>query len=50
MSNLNQPNVGEDFIRFHRIITRGLEVGIRNTNEFLEGQHRKTKAGSSLTT
>lgn len=36
MSNLNQPNVGEDFIRFHRIITRGLEVGIRNTNEFLK--------------
>lgn len=36
MSNLSQPNIGEDFIRFHRIITRGLEVGIRNINQFLE--------------
>lgn len=36
MSNLSQPNVGEDFIRFHRIITRGLEVAIRDINEFLE--------------
>jgi hemerythrin-like domain-containing protein len=36
MSNLSQPNVGKDFIRFHRIITRGLEVGIGNINDFLK--------------
>jgi hypothetical protein len=37
MSNENQPNVGEGFfIRFHRIVTRSLEVAIQNVNEFLE--------------
>lgn len=36
MSNQHQPNVGEDFIRFHRIITRSLEVGMGNIDEFLE--------------
>jgi hemerythrin-like domain-containing protein len=44
MSNENQPNVGEDFIRFHRIVTRSLEVAIQNVNEFLEiGALEKSK-------
>lgn len=36
MSNENQPNVGEDFIRFHKIITRSLAVALQNVNEFLK--------------
>jgi hemerythrin-like domain-containing protein len=44
MSNENQPNIGEDFIRFHRIVTRSLEVAIQNVNEFLErGALEKSK-------
>lgn len=37
MSNEKKPNIGEDFIRFHRIVTRSLEVGLGNINEFLKG-------------
>jgi len=36
MSNENRPNVGEDYIRFHRVMTRGLAVSLQNINEFLE--------------
>jgi len=36
LSNENQPNVGEDFIRFHKIITRSLAVALQNVNEFLK--------------
>jgi hemerythrin-like domain-containing protein len=35
LSNENQPNIGEDFIRFHKIVTRSLEVALQNVNEFL---------------
>jgi hemerythrin-like domain-containing protein len=35
MSNENHSNVGEDFIRFHKIITRSLSVALKNVNEFL---------------
>jgi hemerythrin-like domain-containing protein len=31
----NQPNIGEDFIRFHRIVTRSLGVAIESLDEFL---------------
>jgi hemerythrin-like domain-containing protein len=31
----DEPNIGEDFIRFHKIGTRSLEVAIKNVNEFL---------------
>ena len=36
MSNENRPNIGEDYIRFHRAMTRGLAVSIQNINEFLK--------------
>jgi len=36
MSNENQPNVGEDFIRHHKVMTRGLAVSLQNVNDFLE--------------
>jgi hemerythrin-like domain-containing protein len=35
MSNENQPNIGEDYIRFHKVMSRGLVVSIQNINEFL---------------
>ncbi len=35
MSNENQPNIGEDYIRFHKVMTRGLDVSLQNINEFL---------------
>ncbi len=35
MSNENQPNIGEDYIRFHKVMTRGLAVSLQNINEFL---------------
>ncbi len=36
MSNEDQPNIGYNFILFHKIITRSLEVAIQNVNKFLE--------------
>ncbi|MGF7117692.1 hemerythrin domain-containing protein [Methanobacterium oryzae] len=36
MTDENQGNLGTDIIRFHRIITRGLEITIQNVNRFLE--------------
>ena len=36
MSNENQPDIGEDYIRFHKVMTRGLEVSLQNINEFLQ--------------
>jgi hemerythrin-like domain-containing protein len=36
MSSKNRPNIGEEYIRFHRVMTRGLAVSIRNINEFLK--------------
>ena len=35
MSNENQPNIGEDYIRFHKVMSRGLAVSLQNINEFL---------------
>ena len=36
MMDENQGDVGTDIIRFHRIITRSLEISIQNVNRFLE--------------
>jgi hypothetical protein len=36
MSNENQPNLGENFIRHHKVMTRGLAVSLQNVNEFLD--------------
>jgi hemerythrin-like domain-containing protein len=36
MIDENQGDVGTDIIRFHRIITRSLEIAIQNVNRFLE--------------
>ena len=36
MSNENQPNIGEDYIRFHKVMSRGLVVSLQNINEFLQ--------------
>ena len=36
MINENHGDIGTDMIRFHRIITRSLEVNIQNVNKFLE--------------
>jgi hemerythrin-like domain-containing protein len=36
MSNENQPNIGEDYIRFHKVMTRGIAVSLQNINEFLQ--------------
>ncbi|HSO25048.1 MAG TPA: hemerythrin domain-containing protein [Methanobacteriaceae archaeon] len=38
MSKENQINIGEDFIRFHKVITRSLEVAIQNVKEFLSAK------------
>lgn len=35
MSNENRPNIGEDYIRFHKVMTRGLAVSLSNIDEFL---------------
>lgn len=35
MSNENRPNIGEDYIRFHKVMTRGLAVSLHSINEFL---------------
>ena len=34
MSNENRPNIGEDYIRFHKVMTRGLAVSLQNIDEF----------------
>lgn len=36
MSNENQHNIGEDYIRFHKVMTRGLAVSLQNINKFLQ--------------
>lgn len=36
MENENQGDVGEDIIRFHRIITHSLEIIIQNVDKFIE--------------
>ena len=36
MSNENQPNIGADYIRFHKVMTRGIAVSLQNINEFLQ--------------
>ena len=36
MSNENRPNIGEDYICFHKVMTRGLAVSLQNINEFLD--------------
>jgi hemerythrin-like domain-containing protein len=36
MTDENQGDLGTDIIRFHRIITRSLEITIQNVNRFLE--------------
>ena len=36
MSNENQPNIGEDYIRHHKVMTRGLAVSLQNINKFLQ--------------
>ena len=36
MIDENQGDVGTDIIRFHKIITRSLEIAIQNVNRFLE--------------
>ena len=44
MSNDNQPNIGEDYIRFHKVMTRGLRVSLQNINAFLHiGELEKLK-------
>jgi hemerythrin-like domain-containing protein len=35
MSNENQPNIGRDYIRFHKVMTRGIDVSLQNIDEFL---------------
>jgi len=47
MSNENRPNIGEDYIRFHKVMTRGLAVSLQNIDEFsnrgaLETQNRES--------
>jgi hemerythrin-like domain-containing protein len=36
MTNENQPNIGEDYIRFHKVMTRSLAVSLQNINKFLQ--------------
>lgn len=36
MSSENRPNIGEDYIRFHKVMTRGLVMFLQNVNEFLK--------------
>ena len=36
MINENHGDIGTDIIRFHRLITRSLEITIQNVNRFLE--------------
>ena len=49
MSKENQMNIGEDFIRFHKVITRSLEVAIQNVKEFLSaGTMEESQRGGFL--
>lgn len=43
MSNENPPNIGEDYIRFHKVMTRGLAVSLQNTDEFLNSGTLETQ-------
>jgi hemerythrin-like domain-containing protein len=36
MSIENQTNIGEDYIRHHKVMTRGLAVSLKNINKFLQ--------------
>ena len=36
LSNNNQLDVGQDIIKFHKIITRGIKIAYQHTNESLE--------------
>ena len=36
MSDGSQPNIGEDYIRFHKVMSRGLAVSLKNINGFLQ--------------
>lgn len=36
MIDKNQPDIGENFIRHHKVMTRGLAVSLQNVNDFLE--------------
>ena len=36
MSNEKQPDIGEDYIRFHKVMTRGIAVSLQNINEYLQ--------------
>ena len=45
MSNEDKPNIGEDYIRFHKVMSRGLAVSLQNINEYLQiGDCRKIKS------
>ena len=35
MSNEYKPNLGMDYIRFHKTMTRGIDVSLQNIDEFL---------------
>ena len=35
MSNEYKPNLGMDYIRFHKAMTRGIDVSLQNIDEFL---------------
>ena len=34
MSNENQPDIGADYILFHKVMTRGIEISLQNINVF----------------
>ena len=36
MFHENQPNIGEDYFRFHKVMTRGLVVFLQNINKILQ--------------
>lgn len=43
MSNRNEPDIGEEYIRLHKVMTRGLKVSLKNVNGFLnEGKLDKS--------
>ena len=36
LSSENQPDLGENYIRLHKVMTRGIKVSLENIDEFLE--------------
>lgn len=38
MSNEDQPDIGEEYIRLHKVMTRGLRVSLENTNEYVQAE------------